>query len=471
MKPESFEKTTLLQQHFIWALGLLFLNILSKSLFLGSPDIGLDEPFTLFRAQKSYAELINDLANNNHPPLFESLVWVWLRIVGFKTAALRILPMLLSSAAALSIFYLGKKHFSLYVGVVAALLFSFSNYHFYLSHELRSYPLFALVTTLNLNYYLGLIQGEKQKKHSWIIQGMLQALLLYTHYFGAFVILSQLAHSLFVLRNRAMVVAQLKAGILTAALYVPQVWMVLDRWVDKVEGGHWLQSPSIPELFNVLSKFMNAPVLTVGALILGGVGGYFALQGKFKSKVSAVLFLFPLSFVLMWCVAQFLPIFQDRYISFTTIAWFLFTAIALDQLPKWPKLLMAISLVVLMATTVSYQPNNGQWTKELTQVMKEHKGEHTDVYVYPHWSIPCFSFHYDIGYFSDYLHTEELLQKDGIHFIHSKDDPVVAQSLENGSDVILINFEGPISEKAKDFGHLNIQIIEKDRQGLVVIRP
>ena len=379
--------------------------------------------------------------------------------------------MLLSSAAALCIFQLGKKHFSLFVGVVAALLFSFSNYHFYLSHELRSYPLFALVTTLNLGYYLGSLKIVQQKRYAWFMQGVLQALLLYTHYFGAFVILSQLAHSLIVVRNRQVVISQIRAGVLTALLYIPQVWMVMGRWVDKVEGGHWLQSPSIAELFNVLSKFMNAPVLTVGAIIIGVVGGYFALKKESKHQVSAVLFLFPLSFVFMWCVAQFLPIFQDRYISFTTVAWFLFTAIALDRLPKWPKQVATISLVVIMGITVNYQPENGQWTKELISLINKHKQENTEVYVYPHWSIPCFSFHYNLSYFSDYLHTEDLLEEEGIHFIHTHEDPVVEQSLEKGLNVILINFEGPVSEKAKDFGHLSTQIFEKDRQGLLLIKP
>lgn len=452
-----------------WAILLLVINVVLKGIYLGHPDIGLDEPFTLFRAQKTYFELIADLADNNHPPLFESLVWLWLRIVGFHKEWLRLLPMLLSTAAALAIFHTGRKHFSLFVGVTAALLFSFSNYHFYLSHELRSYPLFALVTTLSLHFYFRMLASETQNSKAWLLQGFWGAILLYTHYFGAFVILAQVAHALLVARERKLTLTQVKAGIFTTVLYLPQIAMVLDRWVDKVEGGHWLQSPSMAELFNVLSKFMNAPVLTLLALILTVVGVFLASKRHGQNKVYALLLLFPGMFVLMWVVAQFLPIFQDRYISFTLIGWFLLIAIALDQLPKIGKLVLTLALVGTMATTVSYRPDNGQWTKEMVALIHAHKSSETDVYIYPHWSVACFSFHYNQDYFNDYRNTEDLMAEEAIFFLRSGNDPKIQESLLQGRKVILINFEGPISESLKDFEGFKTSIIEKDRQGMAII--
>lgn len=461
----------LLERPLVWSLLVLALNLVLRGLYLGNPDIGLDEPFTLFRAQKSYGELIADLAQNNHPPLFESMVWVWLRVVGFHKEALRLLPMALSTCAALALLHTGRKHFSLFAGVIAALLFTFSNYHFYLSHELRSYPLFALVTALSLHLYFNLLNNERPPKRDWLLQGAWGALLLYTHYFGAFVILAQVLHSLFILRKKEFVLAQIKAGLFTAVLYVPQVYMVLNRWVDKVEGGHWLGRPSVQELFNVLSKFMNAPVLTVLALLIGIVGLYLARNKNYAGKTKALIMLFPGMFLAMWIVAQALPIFQDRYISFTMVGWFLVTGLALDQFPKWIKLGAAALLVLTMAITVKYRPYNGQWTKEMVALVKEEKQEDTDVFIYPHWSVACFSYHYNLEHFSNYQGTEELFKKENIHFIHSSHDPLIEERINQGRKVILINFEGPIASRAAEFENVDVRVEEKDRQGVAIVEP
>ena len=454
-----------------WVVLISLVNIVSKSLFLNYPDIGLDEPFTLFRAQKSYPELIADLARNNHPPLFESIIWVWIRIVGFNAAWLRVIPMLFSTLAALAIFRLGKKHFSLFVGVLAALLFSFSDYQFYLSHELRSYPLFALFTTLSLHQYLDFIDNKGHNKY-WIGLGVLNALLLYTHYFGAFAILTQVIHCFLVLRKRQKSLDFIKAGLLASAIYSIQAIMVFGRWAEKVEVGHWLSHPSIDEIFNVLGKYLNLPLIAFLSICFI-VFGMFRLYGKGQLNKSMVLLgLFPGAYLLMWIVAQGLPVFQDRYASFTIVGLVLLMAVSINQLPRLPKLIVAGIFILGMVASVNYKPKNGQWTAEMSEIIKSKKDSNTVVMVYPKWSYHSFSYHYNLDYFRNYTNTTKLLRQDNIHFSSEPKFDWAIKQLKRGNRVIFVNFEGSIAEIGKDYGGFyDIEIIDKERQGLLIISP
>jgi hypothetical protein len=466
-------------QVFIWALVIFLLNLTIKGLFLEYPDFGHDEPFTLFRVQKTYAELIADLAANNHPPLFESIMWVWLRIVDYNPVLLRVVPLIFSSAAAVALFWFGRRHFSLFVGAVSALLFSFSDYHFYLSHEIRSYPLFALLTVLSFDFYFRLIDKSaksqdpdfKRKSNVYLLALILvNTLLLYTHYFSATIIVAQLFHALAVTRNRKLTLRAVLGLFSVIALYIPQIISVKNRMVNKVEGGHWLANPGLEELFNVLRKFFNAPALVTGALILVFASFWLAKKAPYFKKQLAIGLLFPGIFIGMWILAQWIPVFQDRYISYTTIGVFLLGAIALEQLPKPLKIPSAALLIVSMALLVNYQPTNKQWVPEMVEIIKNEKTANTKVYIYPSWSLQCFSYHYDLKYFKDYEQTRSLLAEENIILGHKQSVADFISRSKETEKFIIINFEGPISELAKDYGHLNPKIIEKDKHGISILQ-
>ncbi|MGB0429342.1 MAG: glycosyltransferase family 39 protein [Bacteroidia bacterium] len=464
----------------IWGLSILAINVAIKAIFLGFPQIGHDEPFTLFRVQKPYTELIADLASNNHPPLFESIMWVWLRLVCFNASLLRIIPLVFSSVAAMSIFWLGKKHFSLFIGVVAALLFTFSDYHFYLSHEIRSYPLFALLTVLSFNVYFSLIDAfknltsaNKLDKQVWKYLAsftILSTLLLYTHYFSATIIAAQLFNTIVVVQNRKLNFHLFKSLLVTFILYLPQIIMVKTRMATKVEGGHWLASPGAEELFNVLRKFFNLPLLAVAGITLSILAFWLARKAPYFKKLLGIGLLFPGVYIGMWLLAQWVPVFQDRYISFTIIGAFLLTAIALDHLPKIIKLSIACLLIISMMFLVKYQPNNHQWVPEIVQIINKEKTENTKVLIYPKWSLQCFSYHYNLAHFNDYQHTKALLAQENIFFgFEQNASNLISQSKEN-EKFIIINFEGSISELAKDFRHLKPRIIDKERHGVMILK-
>lgn len=432
------------------AIGIFLLNIIIKGLFLHEPHFGMDEPFTLFRAQKRYGELINDLARNNHPPLFESIVWVWLRIVGYHTVALRILPLIFSALAATMLFRLGQRYFSYFVGLLAALIFTFSVMHIYFSHELRSYPLLALITATSLYIYL---KGNNQTNNSnksnswWWSLAVVNTILIYTHYFGVFLILAQGIHALLFSETQKTRNSFIKSVCITAIAYLPQVMLVYSRWAEKVQKGHWLDVPGTGAIFNQLSNFLNLPTLSFLSVLILLSGLYFVKKESYKQRgIRLLLILFPGVFILMWLLSQWRPVFHDRYLSFTTIGLFLMLAVVIDNYPKKIKVWVGALLVIAMAFTTEYKPITNQDIPGLIAEMNDLREPNDRVLLYPQWGVQCFSFHYDIEYFKDYNHVNERLAKDGIVVSYNINPKRVVAEANATHKLIIMNYEGKAME-------------------------
>ena len=111
----------------IFPLFLLVLNLLLKSIYLTSQDIGLDEPFTIYHAQFGFGTIIEHLKNYNNPPLFELILHVWIKWFGISPIAVRILPLIFASLSPVALYLFARKRFSQTVAVNSSLLLSFSS--------------------------------------------------------------------------------------------------------------------------------------------------------------------------------------------------------------------------------------------------------------------------------------------------------------------------------------------------------
>lgn len=426
-------------------LGVFLLNIIIKGVFLGEPPFGMDEPFTLFRAQKDYLELINDLAKNNHPPFFESIMWVWLRIVGYKVVLLRLVPLVFSSLAAAMLFKLGQRYFSFFAGLLAALLFTFSRMHIYFSHEIRSYPLLALLSIVSIYIYLkrnNQNDGESSNSWWWSL-ALVNLLLLYTHYFSVFLIAAQGIHVLFLAEHKSTRTAFIKASVLAAIGYSPHILLVFSRWSDKVQNGHWLNVPGADALFNQLSNFLNVPTLSFIALLVLLSGFYFVRKDSYSQRgLKLLLILFPGVFVLMWGLSQWLPIFHDRYLSFTTIGLFMMLAVVIDNFPKMIKTWAGVAIVIAMAATTEYIPITNQEMEKVVETLNAEREEGDHVILYPQWGAQCFSFHYNLEYFKDYEKLDTRLKTDRIHLSYHMSPERIKSEAAKTSKLIVVNYEG-----------------------------
>ena len=142
-----------------------------------------------------------------HPPLFYILSHYWLQL-GRSEVWLRLLPVTFGVTNILVIYYLAKA-LSPKAGLIAAFLLATNPFHIYYSQEFRSYSLLALLGTLAMLAFY--------KKH-WSLF-IFNALLLYTHYSGMFLILSQFVYSSTF--NRKYIKTSIIYFLLSSILFLP----------------------------------------------------------------------------------------------------------------------------------------------------------------------------------------------------------------------------------------------------------
>jgi mannosyltransferase len=189
---------------FLFPLFLFVLNVIVKFCFLTSRDIALDEPFSIYYAQTDIPSIIQMLYSENNPPFHFFFLHYWVKLFGIGSFSVRLPSLIFSAFTAIVIYKIGKKFFNVVSGFAAALLFTFSTMHIFFSHEARVYPLFVMLTALSLYYYLSIIKTPENKTFYYLLF-ICNLLLIYSHYFGFFVLFVEVISLLFLPNTKAFI--------------------------------------------------------------------------------------------------------------------------------------------------------------------------------------------------------------------------------------------------------------------------
>lgn len=130
-----------------------------------------------------------------HPPLFFVELWVWRQFSGDTIFAMRYFSVMLVLIGVAVMYRLGTALFdSVLAGSVAALFFGLHDLVNVLTHEVRHYPQQQLMTALTLWFYWRFWQHPTRSRG--IVLAIGGAALIWSHYWGAFVLLGIGIHSL-----------------------------------------------------------------------------------------------------------------------------------------------------------------------------------------------------------------------------------------------------------------------------------
>ncbi|MEI6126406.1 MAG: glycosyltransferase family 39 protein [Pseudomonadota bacterium] len=243
--------STIFQKRFLILslLAIISLGALLRFTKLDVQSLWNDELSSLNRINKTgLLQVIADSKNDVHPPLYYSLLYLWQNTFEKSACSARALSAFLGTLSILAIFFLGKELYAEKEGLISALIFSTSYFGIYYSQEARSYSLLLL---LSICSYLFFIKALRQQSVSAPAAGRLltafmyvlfTALLMYAHYFGVLVFLSQSAY-IFIRLLKARdkkTAAPLLYQACTAVLYIPQ-GIVLTSLADIKET--WIERP------------------------------------------------------------------------------------------------------------------------------------------------------------------------------------------------------------------------------------
>jgi len=217
---------------------------------LGFQSLWTDELYSLSLINKSLSSIIRVCLNSDpNPPLYYLFLWMWTKVFGGGAYASRALSALFGVLGVISIYVLGKRLFSKAAGFIALAILSVNIYHIYYSQEARSYAMAFLLSILSFLFFIRLHQDPDLK--SCLLYIFFTALLIYTHYFGLFILISQFCFVLFTLSREKKILLFIKyyglSGIFLFVLYIPWIPAVLRLnklqtfWTTKPKADFFIQ--------------------------------------------------------------------------------------------------------------------------------------------------------------------------------------------------------------------------------------
>jgi len=380
------------RRHFPWALfGLVAFNLVLKLLWLGRNELAHDEPFTVLMAQRDWADLFAVLRTENNPPLHFVITKLWSAIVPLDAAWLRVPSAVASALVVWPLMLLARTCSGWRVAIIAGLLFTFSNYHYRFAHEVRAYALFTLLATLCFWLALRIVRG----KRSLLFLCITAVALVYTHFFG-WLLLGVLLMCVFLISGlRAARKGVLMALGIALIFYLPYLGTFLSRTGESVQHGTWLTAPEPEELYNMVWRWSNAPVLAVALLLVvlfAAVRKGFRIPGF---QIGLIWAFVPL--VAMFLVSFKVPIFLDRYLVYAAPGFCLLSAVSLALVVnegRW-RWLPAAAVVAGMAFTFHPWVDTGLHPSRVVAQVKEWQEGHRSVLIAPGYYAPTFAWHLD----------------------------------------------------------------------------
>ena len=408
-----------------WAIPLLLFSVgfIWKLFFISHRDVCLDEPFTIFHAQQSIGHILALPADGEpNPPLFMLLLHFWIKLFGIGSVAVRILPLFFSSLTVVFIYLTGKRFFSVWGGLIAAGMFLVSNFNFFHGLEVRTYSLLSLATASSLYYYLRVIKEPGNAK-MLIALVLSNLVLVYSHYFGWFVVFMQFIAGFLYLRDRRVVKSLLIALGISFLAYLPFFFIFIRQFL-KSSQGTWVNPPgSITEYFYQFDLLLNHKEVlrALGWIFAAGVI-FMVYKKSWKTLPKELLILFLWWFVpytIMFLVSFKIPVFITRYLLFNSVGMYLFVAAAIVVLFNRHKVLVPVAGVVvlaLIANRMRILPDYFSYreVKNAVRFVQAHHQPENATIIYPYWDNLGFAYYYDRSVFQDVEHFDSRLAEQQI---------------------------------------------------------
>ena len=207
-----------------------------------------DEIFSVHAAEHTWSEILWFVAQDLiHPPLFYLLLKIWIAIGGESLFWLRSLPVLFSILSLWPFYLLCREIKLKFPAIVTALiLFAINGALIKYSQELRGYSLllfFSLVSTWLFSrfYFRG--------KNIWILT-IVNVLMIYTHYFGWFVVAAEVL-TIFIFQRIKIrhVLIMLAIEFVAFVPWIWAIWKAASMGASVAQNIGWIERPGIGSIF------------------------------------------------------------------------------------------------------------------------------------------------------------------------------------------------------------------------------
>jgi uncharacterized membrane protein len=306
------------------------INLLFRLYGIDLSPFSYDESISLKDTLIDFGHLKHEAEWDSNPPFYHYCLWVWAKLFGHTEFALRsfsaVLALLTMLIAALFI----SKNFSKLSSFVFIVLFSVHPVIFYYSQEARCYSLILFLACLTLISFINFLKSPSLSKA--LLLGLLNFLLIYTHYITFYIPLFQVF--IVIIFNRSAIkwftVSALLSLTLVFIRFTKGQFELILGTSSNASSRAWLKKASFEDLSNFISKMYFHHFLY---LLLIGYLAYFLYKYRNTIKVNHKLinFLFMLSVftpILHFIIGLVIPLFVDRYILYSVMFTFILVSIS-----------------------------------------------------------------------------------------------------------------------------------------------
>ncbi|MDI6772633.1 MAG: glycosyltransferase family 39 protein [bacterium] len=248
----------------VLAAGLRLWGLTAKSLWF-------DETISIFLASQPLERMLAlVVANDPHPPLHYLLLHFWMAFFGSGEAAVRVLSVLISVPVVAVTWAFGRRLVGAGPALFAALLVAASPSQVAAGQEARMYGLLTLTALLSWWALWGAVVGGDRRgdadilggRRAWATYAVATAAMLYSHYYGFFVVASQVGYLLWRRTAKAQWRRWVYASLGVMLLFIP--WM--PSFVQQLAGGRAWPAHRVP--LAPATLFDTLAAMTVGRPIL-----------------------------------------------------------------------------------------------------------------------------------------------------------------------------------------------------------
>jgi hypothetical protein len=361
-----------------WLLGGgLLLIVMAISAVLRSRHLGgqfwMDEGLSVGISTHPLTDIPHVLRHDGSPPLYYMLLHCWMSVFGSSETSTHAMSL---AAGVLTIPIGGWLAWSLWgrwAAVIATVLFALNPFLDAYSQETRMYSLMAL---LGLLAAAGFIHGFIYRRRRFLILlAVTQALMLYTHIWGAFFGVGAVIALIPVWRasddRRALVRDAVMAFGGAAILFLP--WLPTLLYQATHTGSPWDSAPNFGAPVQISRNLLGGDRATVALTITAAIGiaGYFT-RGRWRTPEGLTmwaLILLPAGTLgFGWLLSHFSPAWAYRYFAPVLGALLLLAALGLSR-AKALGLLALLLVIVFWANPGNFVPKNKSDVRDLAGEM------------------------------------------------------------------------------------------------------
>jgi uncharacterized membrane protein len=202
-----------------------------------------DELYSLIPTHPANSlESVIEYSKSDQPPLYFILLNTWFKLVPYNEYTGRLLSVVFGVIGVVAMYFLGKEFKDEQTGLLASIITALNYFHIYYSQEMRFYSLLFLMSALSYLFFLKCY--KKPKLINYFFYCLFSIGLVYTHYFGPVVIITQAVIFLILVftgkNNKRFIIFSVISGLVILFAYLPWLPTILK---DTEINAFWIEKP------------------------------------------------------------------------------------------------------------------------------------------------------------------------------------------------------------------------------------